>query len=60
MSYKNNNNNNKRNPDSIPNISKLKKDIIKLISGNDSIIILLSHGTLIIHDWSRVTAQKSI
>ena len=31
-----------------------------MISGNDSIIILLSCGTLVNHIWSRMTAQQSI
>ena len=53
----------KRKPRLIPNPSRYPPpppDIIKLISGNDSIIILHSCGTLVIHIQSWVTSQQSI
>ena len=43
-----------------PDFSKSKKDITKLISVHDSIIILLSFGTLFIHIRPWMAAQQSI
>ena len=50
----------KRKPGLTPNFSKPKKDFNKLISVHDSIIILLSFGTLFIHIWPWMAAQQSL
>ena len=45
---------NKGNRDSILNLSKSKRQIIKLLSVDDSIFIFLSYGTLVVHiGWVR-------
>ena len=49
----------KGNRGSILNLSKLKRKIIKLLSVDDSTLIFLSYGTLVIHIGSGMAAQQS-
>ena len=49
----------KGNRDSILNLSKSKRQIITLLSVDDSIFIFLSYGTLVIHNGSGMAAQQS-
>ena len=49
----------KGNRDSILNLSKSKRRIIKLLSVDDSIFIFLSYGTLVVHIGSGMAAQQS-
>ena len=48
----------KRNRDSILDLSKLKRQIIKLLSVDDSIFIFLSYGTMVVNIGSGMTAQQ--
>ena len=50
----------KGNPGLAPNFSKSKKDIAKLISLYDSIILLLSFGTCIVHSYSAMDGCTAI
>ena len=49
----------KGNRDSILNLSKLTRQIMKLLQVDDSIFIFLSYGTLVIHNGSGMAAQQS-
>ena len=49
---------NKTNQDSILKLSTLKSKIITFLSVDDSIIILLSNGTLVIHIGLGMAAQQ--
>ena len=48
----------KRNRDSILNLSKSKRKIIKLLTVDDSIFIFLSYGTFVVHIGSGMAAQQ--
>ena len=49
----------KGNQDSILNLSKSKRQIIKLLSVDDSIFIFLPYGTLVVHIGLGMAAQQS-
>ena len=50
----------KGNQNSILNLSKSKRKIIKLLSVDDSIFIFLSYGTLVVHIGSGMAVQQSL
>ena len=49
----------KKKRDSVLDLSKSKRQIIQLLSVDDSIFIFLSYGTLVVHIGSRMAAQQS-